>query len=114
MPPWLAITTSLLSIAGVGLTGWLAYRTQTRAKRIETTTPPYDKLAARVSALEGQVDALRAELHEARTYTHLLISERPPGMLLPQPVPAYLTGVYLAPTPSSIIQPQIRGPIDNP
>ena len=106
MPPWLQLVIGLLSVAGVSITGWLAYRTQTRAKSIEATATPYTELAARVASLERQVDALRAELHEARSYTHVLIAERPPGMALPQPVPAYLLSAYSTPTPSSIIQPR--------
>lgn len=105
MPPWLHLVSGLLSVAGVSITGWLAYRTQTRAKSIEATATPYTELAARVASLERQVDALRAELHEARSYTHVLIAERPPGMALPQPVPAYLLSAS-TPTPSSIIQPR--------
>ena len=105
MPPWLQILTAIISVGGTVAIGWITYRAQTRTKEIETTTPPYEQLAARVSALEGQVDSLRGDLHEARTYTHALITERPLGRPLPQPVPAYILGAYLAPTPTTIIEP---------
>lgn len=106
MPPWLQIVSPIITTIGVITVAWLTKQAQTRAKSIEATATPYAELAARVASLERQVDALRAELHEARSYTHVLIAERPPGMALPQPVPAYLLSAYSTPTPSSIIQPR--------
>ena len=118
-PIWLQIGLGILTLLGLGVSGYATYRTSTRAKQIESTATPYDRLAERVGKLEGQVGALLAEQHEDRMYIRALIAERPPGRPLPQPVPSWITAhppytPYTAPTPTSTIQPPHRGPIDNP
>ena len=120
-PIWLQIGLGILTLLGLGVSGYATYRTSTRAKQIESQATPYDRLAERVGKLEGQVGALLAEQHEDRMYIRALIAERPPGRPLPQPVPSWVAArpfrpytPYTAPTPTSIIQPHDRGPIDNP
>ena len=102
MPPWLQIVSPIITTIGVIAVAWLTKQAQTRAKSIEATVAPYDKLAARVTGLEVQVDTLMRDLHEARTYTRVLIAERPPGLPLPHPVPGFLRIAYSAPTPNTI------------
>lgn len=103
MPPWLQIVSPIITTIGVIAVAWLTKRAQAQAKSIEATAAPYDKLAARVTGLEAQVETLMRDLHEARTYTRVLIAERPPGMPLPQPIPTYIHSVYS--TPATIITP---------
>ena len=55
---------------------------------------------------DAQLTRIGTDVKGRAAYTHVLIAERPPGMALPQPVPAYLLSAYSTPTPSSIIQPR--------
>ncbi len=120
-PIWLQIGLGILTLLGLGVSGYATYRTSTRAKQIESQAAPYGTLAERVGRLETQVGDLLASQHEDRMYIRILIAERPPGRPLPQPVPSWIPArpfrpytPYTAPTPTSIIQPPRRGPIDNP
>lgn len=98
MPPWLQIASPVITTFGVIAVAWLTKIAQTRAKSIEATAAPYDRLAARVGDLEVQVETLMRDLHEARTYTRRLIDERPAGLPLPHPVPGFIREAYAAPT----------------
>ena len=124
---WLQIVLGALSVAGLAVTGWLTYRGTTRAKQIEGATPSYEALDKRMAAQEArseeqrqEIAELRALLDEDRRFIRQLLAERPLGMPLPQPVPSWIAYPfrpympYTAPTPTSIIQPPQRGPIDNP
>ena len=57
-PIWLQIGLGILTLIGLGVSGYATYRTSTRAKQIESTATPYDRLAERVGKLEGQVGAI--------------------------------------------------------
>ena len=114
---WLQIVLGALSVAGLAVSGWLTYRGTTRAKQIESTATPYDQLAERVGTLETQVGDLLASQHEDRMYIRVLIAERPRGWPLPEPIPAWVMNGYRRrppDAPHSIIEPPVRGPIDNP
>ena len=126
-PIWLQIGLGILTLLGLGVSGYATYRTSTRAKQIEGATPSYEALDRRMAAQEArseeqrqEIDELRVLLDEDRRFIRQLLAERPLGMPLPQPVPswiAYPLRPYMphtAPTPTSIIQPPRRGPIDNP
>ena len=116
-PIWLQIGLGILTLLGLGVSGYATYRTSTRAKQIESQATPYDRLAERVGKLEGQVGALLAEQHEDRMYIRALIAERPRDWPLPEPIPAWvLSGYHRRPPEAeqSIIEPPVRGPIDNP
>lgn len=86
-PIWLQIGLGILTLLGLGVSGYATYRTSTRAKQIESQAAPYGTLAERVGRLETQVGDLLASQHEDRMYIRILIAERPPGRPLPQPVP---------------------------
>lgn len=77
---------------------------------IAASEAPYDKLSARVSALEEQVELLLSHQWVDRAYMRQLLSAWPAGHPLPLPMPPWLAEHYgLAPqhmpTPGSIIEP---------
>ena len=127
-PIWLQIGLGMLTLLGLGVSGYATYRTSTRAQQIEGATPSYEALDRRMAAQEARSDEQRQEiaelrvlLDEDRRFVRQLLAERPPGRPLPQPVPSWIAAYpfrpytpYTAPTPTSIIQPPHRGPIDNP
>ena len=116
-PIWLQIGLGILTLLGLGVSGYATYRTSTRAKQIESQATPYGTLAERVGRLETQVGDLLASQHEDRMYIRILIAERPPGRPLPQPVPswiAYPFRPYPPYTPYTAPTPPPLGPIDNP
>ena len=127
-PIWLQIGLGMLTLLGLGVSGYATYRTSTRAQQIEGATPSYEALDRRMAAQEARSDEQRQEiaelrvlLDEDRRFVRQLLAERPLGMPLPQPVPSWVAArpfrpytPYTAPTPTSIIQPHDRGPIDNP
>ena len=127
-PIWLQIGLGILTLLGLGVSGYATYRTSTRAQQIEGATPSYEALDRRMAAQEArseeqrkEIDELRMLLDEDRRFIRQLLAERPLGMPLPQPVPSWIPAYpfrpympYTAPTPTSIIQPPQRGPIDNP
>lgn len=100
---WIAV----ISLAGTVVTGWLAMRSNVRAKHVEAEGSPYGELSQRVSKLEEQVAALLGQQWVDRQYIRTLVAERPPHLPLPEPIPAWLaTGPRFAPTPSTIIEPR--------
>ena len=127
-PIWLQIGLGMLTLLGLGVSGYATYRTSTRAQQIEGATPSYEALDRRMAAQEARSDEQRQEiaelrvlLDEDRRFVRQLLAERPLGMPLPQPVPSWIAAhpfrpytPYTAPTPTSTIQPPQRGPIDNP
>ena len=126
-PIWLQIGLGILTLLGLGVSGYATYRTSTRAKQIEGATPSYEALDRRMAAQEArseeqrqEIDELRVLLDEDRRFIRQLLAERPLGKPLPQPVPSWIAypfrpyAPHTAPTPTSIIQPPHRGPIDNP
>ena len=116
-PIWLQIGLGMLTLLGLGVSGYATYRTSTRARQIESTATPYDRLAERVGKLEGQVGALLAEQHEDRMYIRALIAERPRDWPLPEPIPVWVLSGYRRRPPEaeqSIIEPPASGPNDNP
>ena len=123
-PIWLQIGLGILTLLGLGVSGYATYRTSTRAQQIEGATPSYEALDRRMAAQEARAEEQRQEiaelrvlLDEDRRFVRQLLAERPDGMPLPQPVPSWIAyplrpyTPYTAPTPTSIIQP-FRGPID--
>ena len=124
-PIWLQIGLGILTLLGLGVSGYATYRTSTRAQQIEGATPSYEALDRRMAAQEARAEEQRQEiaelrvlLDEDRRFVRQLLAERPDGMPLPQPVPSWIPAYpfrpytpYTAPTPTSIIQP-FRGPID--
>ena len=111
----------MLTLLGLGVSGYATYRTSTRAQQIEGATPSYEALDRRMAAQEARSDEQRQEiaelrvlLDEDRRFVRQLLAERPLGMPLPQPVPSWITYPlrpyvpYTAPTPPPL------GPIDNP
>ncbi len=69
-----ALAAALAAVATVAA-AWLASRSGIKAKRIESTSSPYDQLAARVVTLEQQVDALREEVRTLRNQNEELTEE---------------------------------------
>ena len=116
-PIWLQIGLGILTLLGLGVSGYATYRTSTRAKQIESQAAPYGTLAERVGRLETQVGELLASQHEDRMYIRVLIAERPRGWPLPEPIPVWVLSGYRRRPPEaeqSIIEPPACGPIDNP
>ena len=120
-PIWLQIGLGMLTLLGLGVSGYATYRTSTRAQQIEGATPSYEALDRRMAAQEARSDEQRQEiaelrvlLDEDRRFVRQLLAERPDGMPLPQPVPSWIAYPlrpyvpYTAPTPPPL------GPIDNP
>lgn len=104
------IAVAVLSMIGVSLGGYAAYRGNTRAKVIESEAAPYQQLASRVDALERQVTLLYADQWADRSYIQRVASAWPADVPMPTPMPAWLAAHYgLAPTfpatPGSIIEP---------
>ena len=116
-PIWLQIGLGILTLLGLGVSGYATYRTSTRAKQIESQATPYGTLAERVGRLEMQVGEQLASQHEDRMFIRVLIDERPRDWPLPEPIPAWVLSGYRRRPPEaeqSIIEPPACGPIDNP
>ena len=113
-PIWLQIGLGILTLLGLGVSGYATYRTSTRAKQIESQAAPYGTLSERVGTLEWQVGDLLASQHEDRMFIRQLLAERPPGMPLPQPVPSWIVYPFRPYMPYTAPTPPPRGPIDNP
>jgi len=106
------IIIGLFSLVAVGLSGYAAYKGNTKAKRIESEAAPYQQLAGRVDALEMKVSVLLSEQWVDRTFIRSTLQAWPAGAPVPQPMPPWLAAHYgLAPThmptPGSIIEPPV-------
>ena len=65
----------VLAALGTVVASWLVSRSGIEAKRIESASSPYDRLAVRVVTLEQQVDALREEVRTLRDRNEELTEE---------------------------------------
>lgn len=63
MTGWAAIVVAGLSLIGVVVVAWQSTKAAKVAADTEAQAAPYDKLAARVSTLETQVDRMRRTIH---------------------------------------------------
>lgn len=107
------IAVGVLSLVGVGLGGHAAYKSNTKAKRIESEAAPYQQLAGRVDALEQKVTVLLSDQWVDRTYMRQMLQAWPSSVPLPEPMPTWLALHYgitptHMPTPGSIIEPPRR------
>ena len=120
-PSWLQIGLGMLTLRGLGVSGYATYRTSTRAQQIEGATPSYEALDRRMAAQEArseeqrkEIDELRMLLDEDRRFIRQLLAERPLGMPLPQPVPSWIAYPSRPSMPYTAPTTPPRGPIDNP
>ena len=120
-PIWLQIGLGILTLLGLGVSGYATYRTSTRAQQIEGATPSYEALDRRMAAQEArseeqrkEINELRALLDEDRRFIRQLLAERPLGMPLPQPVPSWIAYPFRPYMPYTAPTPPTLGPIDNP
>ena len=124
-PIWLQIGLGILTLLGLGVSGYATYRTSTRAKQIEGATPSYEALDRRMAAQEArseeqrqEINELRVLLDEDRRFIRQLLAERPRDWPLPEPVPSWIPAHPFRPyppyTPYTAPTPPPRGPIDNP
>lgn len=107
------VAVGLISLMGVGMGGYAAYKGNTKAKRIESEAAPYQQLASRVDALEQKVTVLLSDQWVDRTYMRQMLQAWPASVPLPEPMPAWLAIHYgiapmHMPTPGSIIEPPHR------
>ena len=73
MTGWVTVVGAVVSVIGAVVVALVGKRSSSTAKKIETTTPPYDALAKRVSTLEAQVDEDRKQLHGLSTDLDLVV-----------------------------------------
>ena len=114
----LQVVIGVFSLVAVSLSGYSAYKGNTKAKEIETKAAPYEAMSSHVVTLTNDVTELREQVAactadvwqlrsdqwEDRTYTQRMAAAWDPGRPLPQPMPAWLS-VHFGLPPASPFSP---------